>query len=237
MSEHRLTPEGIRKARRIALRRTVMLFVIVAGFIFYFAFSKSGSLGFAFVMAGLMMLMLAFSAYRSQKLAAAKLASYVVFLDDERIRCVITGMPDIEVTRSDVTAIEERRPGGLAVYGRERRNFVGINDDMDGYAAIRDQLLQWRSFDERKPASFLIAIVATILTVTAFGVTILSHDRMVVASVGSGLVIALIVCAVMVLRSPHVDRKTKRTMFFLVLPIAAIVARIAFALSGADLPR
>jgi hypothetical protein len=237
MSEHRLTAEGIRKAGRITLQRTLMLFAILAGFIFYFAFSRSDSLGFAFAMTALMTLMLAFSAYRSQKRAREQLASYVVFLEDDRIRRVIAGMPDSEVTRNDVTAIEERRPGGLAVYGRERRNVVGVNEDVDGYATIRDQLSQWRRFDEKKSTSFLVAIFATILTVVAFGVTILSHDRVVVASVGSALVIALIVCAVMVLRNPHVDRKVKRTMFFVALPIAAIVVRVALALSGADLPR
>jgi hypothetical protein len=237
MSEHRLTPEGIRKARRITLRRTLMLFGILAGFIFYFAFSKSDSLGFAFAMTGLMMLMLAFSAYQSQKRARTQLTSYVVFLEDDRIRRVITGMPDIEVTRSDVTAIEERRPGGLAVYGRERRNVVGVNEEIDGYATIRDQLSHWRHFEEKKSANFLTAIFATILTVVAFGVTILSRNRMLVASVGSALVVAMIVCAILVVRNPHVDHKIKRTMFFLLLPVAAIVVRVASALSGTDLPR
>jgi len=216
--------------------RSLIIFLIAETFAFYFAITRLGSAGFAFVIVGMTMIPLALGQYQGRRRAKRQLTSYTVTLDGEHIRRVIAGMADIEVKRAEVTAIEERRPGGLSVYGRDRRFFVGVNDQVEGYDAIRNQLSGWRPFDEKRPAKFFVVLLVSVLTVVAFAVTILSHDRLVVASVGSALAIALIVCGLMIFRSPHVDRKTKRATLFMLLPLGAIVARVAVALFSAHLP-
>ena len=236
MSEHRLTEEGIRKALRITRTRSVMTFVIIEGFVAYYGRAKSGSPGLTLVMMAVSALALGIGFFRGTRRVRQQLTSYVVTLNDDRIRRDIAGMPAIEIARADVTAIEERRPGGLAVYGGTRRNFVGVNDDTEGYAAIREELATWRPFDEKRPAKGAAAIGTLILTIAAFAVTILSHNRLIVALVGSALAIGIVVSGVMLWRSPHVDRKTKRMLFILPLPLAAIIVRVVWALAGADFP-
>jgi heme/copper-type cytochrome/quinol oxidase subunit 4 len=232
MSEHRLTDEGITKTLRIA--RTLVVFVIVEALAFWFALSKSGSINFALAILLLMSLVLAASLYTGRKRARVQLTSYVVTLDADRIRWDVQGTPTIEVARSDVTAIEERRPGGLAVYGRDRRKFVGVSDDIADYAAIRERLASWRAFDEKPPAKWVAVIATVVLTVVAFAITILSHNRIIVALVGSALAIALVICAVKIWRSPHFDRKMKRLSLVVALPIAVIIIHVVIAISGAD---
>src|SRR4051812_18222386 len=103
MSEHRLTDEGIAKTLRITRTRTLVVFAICKGFVFWFALSISGSISFALVMLLFMSLVLAASFYRGRKRLRVQLTTYAVTLDDDRIRWDIQGTPAIEVARSDVT--------------------------------------------------------------------------------------------------------------------------------------
>ena len=150
MSEHHLTAEGIRRAQTILWRRSLMFFVILEGFVLYLTITKMDSIPFTLGVMGLMAVVLGYGLNRGNKRAAEQLNSYALTLGDDCIRRAIRGVPDVEIARNEVTSIEERQPGGLTVYGRDRKQSIGINDQVEGYPSIREHLAAWRPFDQKR---------------------------------------------------------------------------------------
>src|ERR1700755_1691241 len=105
MSEHRISPATIARYRRGVLRRDIGVMVFAFLAIFTVALSQGASL----IILGFIILMITLvTASRVARTARAidqDLGGYAIELDDNHL----TRIPNLTLTREQVTAIEERR--------------------------------------------------------------------------------------------------------------------------------
>jgi len=227
-----MRPEAFAEIRRRMLWQVAVLGIFVALFLAAFLGVRSdlhASVPIAFVVVGFAVAMGARSAINR---AQRQLESFRILLEDDSIRRRQEDVPDVIVERSAVTAIEEREGQGIAVYGADRRSFVPVPIHVEHYTLVRQQLARWRPIEPKPPAGGAWTLLVTIAVLGGFAVVALTTDRLLIITVGSALAIALLVCIVLVLRSPHASGRLKRNMLVAILPLAAIIARVVLALGG-----
>lgn len=64
-------------------------------------------------------------------------------IDENIIRRVQEGVPELAVERAAVTAIEERAGYGMAVIGSDRRRAVPVPFHIERHGALRAALAEW----------------------------------------------------------------------------------------------
>lgn len=229
-----MSHEAFGELRRRTLRQLAMMGVFLSIFLVVFFLVKTEMRGaaapVALVIVGFAMFM---GTRNAMKRSQRQLESFRILLDDHSIRRVMNEFPDLAVQRSEVTAIEEREGQGLAVYGTDRRVSLPVPIHVERYAELRRALEQWHPIEPKPPARGAgWTVLAMAAVIAGFGVTFLATNLLLVIVVGSALAIALILCMVMVLRSPHTNARLKRNMLVALLPLAAIIARVAMALGG-----
>lgn len=140
-SEHRIPPPAIARYKRGVIGRTagVMIFVFLS--ITAIAVSRGASIIILLFVALMIALVTASNVVRSARRIDDELGGYAIRLEPERL----LRLPDIAIERAAITRIEERRGGGLAVYGEEI--MIPIPEMVEGYAALRERLAEWHPIE------------------------------------------------------------------------------------------
>ncbi|HEV7919359.1 MAG TPA: hypothetical protein VGR02_01065 [Thermoanaerobaculia bacterium] len=145
MSEHRIPPATISRYRRGVLRRDVMVMVFAFLAIFTVALSQGASIIILLFIILMITLVTASRVARSARAIDQDLGDYAIELEDDRL----TRMPSLTLMREQVTAIEERRGGGLAVWGPERKTMIPVPEMIEGYADVRRRLADWKPIEKK----------------------------------------------------------------------------------------
>jgi len=153
--------------------------------------------------------------------------SFELSLSSEGIRRRMTGYPDIHIRRDEIKRIDEH---GEWLVVRTTRPGPGliIPKGLEGFEEVRHELLsrhhveKQRGSDHQRLVWSLLTVVATL---GAFAVLALSTDPLIVVPLAAMMVIGAGWAIWVVRRSPHIDERTKRTIWFVLLPALAAVIK------------
>ena len=164
---------------------------------------------------------------RSQSRQQLAWQSFELLLSSERIRRRMTGYPDIDIRRDEIRAIDEH---GDWLVVRTTRGGPGliIPKGLEGFEEVRQDLFsrhrveKQSAGDARRLAWSLLTVVATLGAVALLA---LSTDPMIVVPLAAMMVIGAGWAIWVVRRSPHIDERTKRTMWLVLLPAFGAVIK------------
>lgn len=146
MTEHRIPPATITRYRRGVVRRDITIMALAFLAIFTVALAQGASIIILLFIILMLTLVTASRVARNVRTIDQDLGGYAIELDDDRL----TRAPNMTLTREEVTAIEERRGGGLAVWGPERKTMIPVPEMVEGYADIRRRLADWKPIEKKE---------------------------------------------------------------------------------------
>jgi len=177
-----------------------------------------------------------FGLYRGFKLQKRAWSSYRLYLEEGRVRREQDGLPAITIARKDMSKISESPRNGMTVHSAASLVKIHIPATLDGYDGARMTLAGWCPIDEVPGIiagwNTALSSLAGLATLGAFVVIHTASNPIVVMAVGVALAVALLACFVSIRRSGQVPAQTKRGMWFLLLVVAEIAAKVWLALKG-----
>ena len=164
----------------------------------------------------------------------AAFASYRLTIDDTCIRRESDGLPTIEIAHRDVASIERQTTKAWLIKSKTSADMIGIQPYMEVPEQL-EALLQticpitysakatnWKAYS---PA---IAAVMIALMIGIFAV----KTPWVVIACGSIATVLLLGSTWFSQRSKYIPEAAKKKAWFIILPITAIVVRVAMAIMG-----
>lgn len=236
MAEYKLTPAFlalIRKRSMVSGLPLALLAVAVGIFI-----GGRGDLSPQLLMISLPIVALSlgwgfFRGLRQQKKGAE---SYRLFIEGDEIRRTQEGLPEVRISRSEVSKIHEAAGRGMTVQAVSPDRRISIPVALQDYDEVRSELADWRDFQEISSArakwNSFASPAAGIITIAAFYVTFTAANPLVVETVGSLFGIAMLVCLVVIQRSKDIPVKLKRNMWLMLLPLLSIGMKVWLAFTG-----
>jgi hypothetical protein len=156
--------------------------------------------------------------------------SYRVTIDESAIIREQFNTPTIRIMKSDITLIAKNANKSLTIKGRNNREVIGIGAQIEDYDELEKILRQIKPFSDPSQKALLekYRSLLGIVTIILFAAVFLSQDKLMVTLCGILLLGLLGWSFIEVLRSTHFDARTKRSVYIMILPVFAIVAKIAF---------
>ena len=177
---------------------------------------------------------LAFGTFRSARLARrngrADWDSYQLSLADDGLRRVVSSLPAVEIARNEVTHIVESPGQGLTVLTADRQRFIFIPEQLERYAAVREQLAGWRCFTApRVRRTLVVQMLWTLLLLGLWLATGLLPDVRLALLAGVGLWVVGGISIRETLRLGIPDRRYRRRVlgllgFLLLSPLARLLS-------------
>lgn len=180
-------------------------------------------------------LLIAFSLFNSLRQQQRLWASYRLVVDENAIKRIQHGLPDIMIEKSELAKIVETASGGLAVHATNPNRQIVIPATLDGYSTVRSQLADWHAIETLSPTSAkwlsIQPVAWGLFALVAFMTTMLATNTILVVVAGTLLLALLLLSLVLIQRSRYLTTQTKRASWFIIFPIFAIGARIVLALA------
>jgi hypothetical protein len=152
--------------------------------------------------------------------------SFELSLSSEGIRRSMSGYPDVEIRRDEISAIKERR-SGLVVRSHRGGPGLIIPKGLAGFDEVRQDLMSRHGIEkQRGDAHGLVwSLLAVVATLSAFVVVFLSTNPLVVVPLAVIMLVGAGWAIWVVRRSAYVDERTKQTIWFVLMPALAAVFR------------
>tara|TARA_B100000676_G_scaffold308818_1_gene370647 strand:+ start:1571 stop:2293 length:723 start_codon:yes stop_codon:yes gene_type:complete len=152
--------------------------------------------------------------------------SYELTIDNERIIRRQNLTPDIEIQFSQIKEISKNKNGSLTIKGENLNNSIGVPSQIENMIELESILSKLfkittsdkQSFQQKYPW------VLSILTIVLMMVVYIAKNRILVGFAGSSLTIGLIYSLVITQKSKHLDKKTKRGMWFTLIVLFSVIA-------------
>jgi hypothetical protein len=235
MKTYRLAPAYYAALKR-RLIFTAVPIICAAGAVGYLAGLLQGGATLAHVgiFMGLTFIFFVFTIPRSYRQQRDLAQSYQVTLNGDTLTRTQDGAQEINVTRSGVARITETPGKGLGIIAINSKLRFGIPATLEGYDELRKTLATWHSIQAVKPKGMYWQAVAVpllaLVLICLFAVAIVSNDKVLVTATG-GIAIAMSVAsALVILKSPQVDAKTKSKLWLVSIPLLALAAKIIYTL-------
>jgi hypothetical protein len=154
--------------------------------------------------------------------------SYELVVCENEIRRRTAFLPDIVIGRSNVTKVTQNRRGSITIHGSGKTPAIGVPAAIEGRAELLAELGGICPVETKEPVTppWLVMLVVVGASLAGFVGTFLSKNRAVVVPVGIVTGTGWFVCAVIVMRSQHVDRRVRRAGWLMVWPVLAAYARV-----------
>ena len=164
----------------------------------------------------------------------ANFQSYRLTIDDDCIRRESDGLPTIEIARKDVASIEKQGAKGWLIKSKTSTDMIGIQQyiqDPEQLEALLQTIcpitysgkaINWQAYTP------VVAVVMLALMFGAFA----SKMPWVVIACGSITTILLLGSLWFSQRSKYIPEAAKKKAWIIILPLTAIVVRVAMAITG-----
>lgn len=150
--------------------------------------------------------------------------SYVVTFETYTITRTQAGLPDVTINRKDVTGIFMSRQGSVLIKTNHRFRVIHIPRSIENREYLLGVLRDIAPVTSRSSVMMMLfGLVITGLIIGLACLCSLSENPYVVVPSGGLLAILIPWMIFEIRRNPSVDRRTKNTVFFLLLPMIAII--------------
>ncbi|MCG2614324.1 hypothetical protein LZZ85_08520 [Terrimonas sp. NA20] len=172
-----------------------------------------------------------YSAIRKQK---ALLESYTLTITNNLITREQLNTPTISIYFNDINSIIKTKKGAFLIKGRNSGDLIFIPPQIDNVSTLEALLSQIRPFSEKSSTSLLekyqgLVLLLTIgLMLCVYGV----NNKIVVVVAGTGLVALMTWSFIKTITSKNINSKTKRSMWWILVVLASVIAVMAMKLSA-----
>ncbi len=168
--------------------------------------------------------------FRASKRQQELYETYRLTLDETAIVREQKTTPTIRIPINEITRITKNANSSFTIRGRNDREMIGVAPQIEDHAELERLLGRIRPFggDVHRPLLEKYSRFSGVLTVILFALVFLSNEKTVVLLSGSLLTGLLCWSFVEIRKSKHIDARTKRSMYMVVFPLFAVLAKIAF---------
>lgn len=160
--------------------------------------------------------------------------SYRLTINDNSITREQHNTPTITISNSEISKIIKNSNGSFTIKGNSMINVIGVPSQIEDYELLEKSLSEIREItikDGKKYLQMLLSL-GSMLVIGLMLAVYISKDKMVVGASGSILLIILGYSFFQLYRSKNVDNKTKRSIWWIILPTASIIGVMYFKLTG-----
>lgn len=234
MGEYRLSEAFARTVRRRTLRVGLPLGCLAVLVGVGVSAAQTGSTAQFVVVLPFCAAVILVSAYRGYRRQVRQARSVVIAVSPETVTWRMAGVRERSIARADVLRIDEHDSGELTIVSRDPRQSLRIPAEIEEREELKRELGTFASIQRAgKVHATRWPAAAGVVTMLAFAITMVSTTKWVVATVGSALAVGLLACAWLIWRNRNLDARTRRAAWFVLLPVAAVIARVVAALRDA----
>jgi peptidoglycan/LPS O-acetylase OafA/YrhL len=190
---------------------------------------------FALVVPAIMLPFLVFGFARglrkSKALQRDQWMTYELLLGNNSVTRRMKGVPDLMLSRNDITVAREH-PTGLTVGNKAKRQYIFINQSLVGFDEVRAQIAEWKPISPPGWTSHYPAIRAVVFALFILAMLVFFTSRKSWLSLVTGIPLVLVLIWVLIATwwSPVYSRKKKLRMLWGLLPLAGMIGGLYFAI-------
>ena len=156
--------------------------------------------------------------------------SYRLTIDGAGITREQLDMPTIRMANDDISRITRNANGSFTVVGRNPHEQIAIDARIQNHDELEQLLRRIRPFDDANRQSPLARFpgLPAIVVIILFAAVFLSGNTIIVTLCGVILLGLLGWSFIEVRKSKHIDAKTKRGLYFIVLPVYAVLVKLFY---------
>jgi hypothetical protein len=182
------------------------------------------------VMGLFLLIVMAFSILSGIRKQKKLWSSYRIILDEDSIKKIQDGLPDVTITFGEIVKIMEAAGLGLSVHAVDPPRQIGVPATLEDYDGFRLALSDRHSFENvpqarTRWAQFLPWAVG-LGTIGGFLVTFLSKNPYISAIAGILLFIGLVISLVQIQRNPEARKQMRWQSCFILFPLLGILLRV-----------
>lgn len=221
---------SLENRKRISFRIPIMVMALMIGI--FSAISKSDFHGNLYTFLPpviLISIALIFGIRRGSKINKDVIDSYKIELLDNSIKKYQKNVPIVEINKSEITSIVEVKNKGITIRTENINKYIYIPVIIEEYLEIRKTLSELREIEiKENNYSQYINIIASLGSIIAVGIIMISENSYVVIPVGTVFLVILIWSIYKIQTNQHIDSRIKKNSWFILFPILFIFLKVFY---------
>lgn len=172
--------------------------------------------------------------YRGTNRQKALFESYVLTITNNLITREQLNTPTISIYFNEVKEIAKHKNGSFSIKGKDATDLIGIPSQIANYSQLETTLQSIQTIIVKDKVSFLQKnqSLAGLLTVGLMLCVYTVNNKVIVALTGITLVALMVWSFLKIRNSKNVDSKTKKSVWWVLLVLASVIAVMIFKLTG-----
>lgn len=237
MQTFKINTEGLTKKYLIRSIPSLLIPIVFYFSTFYFEHGNFDSPILVIAPIVFILTLVSFSIWRGIKKSKAMAESYELTISDQLIVREQMNTPDISILVSEVIEIAKHPKGGFTIKGSRKNGTIIVPVLIENREQLEAALQQIHPITIKK--NTWLKKLAVLLPFTGIGLFLciyFLHNKIIIGIAGTLLTGLLIWSLVLVQKSKNVDRKTKNSMWIVLLVLASIIAVTIMKLTATTLP-
>jgi len=230
--ELKLREEFFQRLRRTSFWVTSLLVLAAAGMGLFVSWRQGASPGLLLGMGLLAMGLVAFGGRKGMRAQIERYRSYTIVVGEDALERRMEGFPPVRLALAEITR-GVRIPGrGLTLYAQGPRPALYLPAALEDFEALAAWLERGKTFEVRPARRWRMGLVflAMLLPTAALAVTLTATSRAVILACGIPAILILAASLFLTVSSPQLDRRTRRQMWWVLLPLLALGVKVWGAL-------
>jgi len=238
MQIFKIREDGFKEIRKKMLQRSIPLLLIAGavGITISTINSKQekNDVNVLPIIIPVMAVALGFGIYRGVNRQKGLFESYTLTITNNLITREQQNTPTISIYFNDVKEIAKHKNSSFTIKGKETVDLIGIPAQIENISQLETALQQIQPIVVKDKVSFmekyqsLTGLVTLGLMLCVYTVS----NKIIVALTGTALVALMVWSFIKIRSSKNVDSKTKRSVWWVVLVLASVIAVMIFKLTG-----
>ena len=209
----------------------ICLLALITGFLIA-TLQRGISIG-AIVVVPILLVVIIFSLRKSLVQVQKSWASYQLIIEPDSITRQQDHYETIKIFSHEITRIQAVTRGSIIVHGDQAKKQIIIPDTLENFDEVKAILVQWHKIDDienKLKQNTIIIYTAAVVTLVVMGIVMLGEKSPFILALAIVFLLLLVSSFFFIQRSNAVDTKTKRVLWWIILPIIMVGTRTYFLL-------
>jgi hypothetical protein len=238
MQTFKIRQDGFKEIKKQMLIRTIpiVLIAVTVGIVISPINSKDKAedINILPIIIPLVAASVGFGLYRGVNRQKALFESYTLTITNNLITREQLNTPTISIYFNDIKEIAKHKNGSFTIKGKDAVDLIGIPAQIDDYTQLETALQQIQPIVAKNQVSFIerYQSLTGLVTVGLMLCVYTVNNKIIVALTGSTLLALMIWSFIKIRGSKNIDSKTKRSVWWVALVLASVIAVMFFKLTG-----